>query len=152
MPTTLGQLLGDDSIIAEDKKDTKSSADTPYSFAEAVEQLKLPRGEAPKKGEKKKIVSGLIPMHQMMEKIDISGYSFKRFSRSGMKELLEGLALLPCIRTVVLRDNGIDDDCEREVLELFNITKIKCIDLSNNKMQKLGMMIGKKLKDEVTHI
>lgn len=88
----------------------------------------------------------------MLEKIDISGYRFKRFSRAGMKELLEGLALLPCIRTVVLRDNGINDDCEREVLELFNIPKIKCIDLSKNNMQKLGSLIGKKLRDEVSHI
>lgn len=88
----------------------------------------------------------------MIEKIDLSGFRYKRFSRSAMKELLEGLALLPCIRTLCLRDNGINDDCDREILEIFNITKIKCIDLSNNNMQKLGGMIGKKLRDECTHI
>lgn len=88
----------------------------------------------------------------MLEKIDLSGFRYKRFSRSAMKELLEGLALLPCIRTVCLRDNGITDECDREILELFSITKIKCIDLSKNNMVKLGGMIGKKLKDEVTHI
>ncbi len=88
----------------------------------------------------------------MLEKIDISGFRSKRFSRAGLKELIEGLSLLPCIRSVCLRDNGIDDESEREILEIFNIPKIKCIDLSKNNMQKLGLQIGKKLKDEVNHI
>ena len=66
----------------------------------------------------------------MLEKIDLSGFRHRRFSRAGMKELIEGLALLPCIRSLVLKDNGIDDECEREVLELFNIPKLRCIDLS----------------------
>ena len=61
--------------------------------------------------------------------------------------------MLPCIRTLCLRDNGIDDDCDREILDIFSITKIKCVDLSSNNMQKLGMAIGKKLRDEgITHI
>jgi len=51
-----------------------------------------------------------------------------------------------------LRDNGITDECDREILEIFNIPKIKCIDLSKNNMVKLGGLIGKKLRDEVTHI
>lgn len=88
----------------------------------------------------------------MIEKIELSGFRLKRFSRSAMKELIEGLALLPCIRTLILRDNGITDECEREILEIFNINKIKCIDLSKNNMNKLGAMIGKKLKDDCTHI
>ena len=123
----------------------------PLTFGEAVEFLRLPKGEAPKKGERKKKELSIMP-HHMLEKIDLSGFRYKRFSRSGMKELLEGLALLPCIRTLCLRDNGITDDCDREILDIFNITKIKCIDLSKNNMVKLGGMIGKKLKDEVTHI
>jgi hypothetical protein len=86
----------------------------------------------------------------MLEKIDLSGFRYKKFSRAGFKELLEGLAILPCIRTVCLRNNGITDEYDREVLELFSIVKIKCIDLSKNNMQKLGGMIGKKLKDECT--
>ena len=88
----------------------------------------------------------------MLEKIDLSGFRYKKFSRAGFKELLEGLAILPCIRTVCLRNNGITDEYDREVLELFSIVKIKCIDLSKNNMQKLGGMIGKKLKDECTQI
>jgi len=150
MPTTLGQLLGDDSIIGEEKKEDKSGKDR-QTFGEAIEVLKLPKGEPPKKGEKKKKEISVLP-HHMLEKIDLSGFRHKRFSRSALKELLEGVSLLPCIRAVSLRDNGITDDYDREVLELFSITKVKCIDLSKNNMQKLGGMIGKKLKEECTHI
>lgn len=88
----------------------------------------------------------------MLEKIDLSGFQHRRFSRAGMKELLEGLALLPCIRSLSLRHNGITDEFDREILEIFSIPKIKCIDLSNNLMCKLGAQIGKKLKDECTHV
>ena len=88
----------------------------------------------------------------MIEKIDLSGFRHSRFSRAGMKELLEGLALLPCIRSLSLRNNGITDDFDREILEIFNIPKVKCLDLSFNNMNKLGSMIGKKLKDECNHI
>ncbi len=88
----------------------------------------------------------------MLERIDLSGFKNIRFSRAGLKELVEGLHLLPCIRSVALRGNGIGDDCDREILDILSITKIKCIDLSNNNIGKLGMMIGKKLKDECTHI
>jgi len=59
------------------------------------------------------------PEQLAMEKIDISGYRYKRFTRSALRELVEGISLLPAVRTVVLRDNGITDDCEAEILELF---------------------------------
>lgn len=88
----------------------------------------------------------------MIEKIDLSGFKDRRFSRAAMKELLEGLQLLPCIRTLCLRDNGINDEYDREILEILSIPKIRCLDLSKNKMNKLGGMIGKKLKEECTHI
>ena len=53
----------------------------------------------------------------------------------------------------MLRENGINEDCEAEILELFTITNVKCIDLSKNAIgPRLAGMIGKKLKDEVTHI
>ncbi|CDW87985.1 UNKNOWN [Stylonychia lemnae] len=152
MPSTLGQLLGDDSIVGDDKKSTEpDNLKIPQTFGEAVEFLRLPKGEAPKKGERKKKELTVQP-HHMLEKIDLSGFRHKRFSRSGMKELIEGLQLLPCIRTLCLRNNGITDECDREILEIFSIVKIRCIDLSKNNMVKLGGMIGKKLKDEVTHI
>lgn len=148
MPTTLGQLLGDDSIVGDDKKVEKVEKGT---FGESVENLRLPKGEMLKKGERKKKEISVLP-HQMLEKIDLSGFRHKRFSRAAFKELLEGLNILPCIRTVCLKDNGITDEYDREVLELLGVVKVKCIDLSKNNMQKLGGMIGKKIKEECTHI
>lgn len=119
--------------------------------------MRLPKPDpAAKKGaqvDRKKKDIKISPEHLALEKIDLSGFRTKRFSRAGFKELLEGLYQLPCIRTIILRDNGINEDCEAEVLELFNITTIKCIDLSKNAIgPKLATSIGKKLKDDVTHI
>jgi Leucine-rich repeat (LRR) protein len=88
-----------------------------------------------------------------LERIDLSGFKNKRFSRSGLRELIDGIQNLPCIRTLVLRENGINEDCEGEILEIFTITNIKCIDLSKNAIgPRLAAQIGKKLKDEVQHI
>jgi hypothetical protein len=119
--------------------------------------MRLPKPEAgAKKGapvDRKKKDIKISPEHLALEKIDLSGFRTKRFSRAGFKELLEGLYQLPCIRSIILRDNGINEECEAEVLELFNITTIKCIDLSKNAIgPKLATSIGKKLKDDVTHI
>ena len=60
--------------------------------------------------------------------------------------------LLPCIRSLNLSHNAITDDFDKEVLEIFDMTKIKAIDLSFNHMKQLGMQIGRKLRDEITHI
>ena len=52
-----------------------------------------------------------------------------------------------------MKENGINEDCEQEILEFFSITNIKCIDLSKNAIgPKMASSIGKKLKDEVQHI
>jgi Ran GTPase-activating protein (RanGAP) involved in mRNA processing and transport len=103
-------------------------------------------------GNKKKEIK-LAPEHMALERIDLSGFKHRRFSRSGFRELLDGLYSLPCIRTVILRDNGINEDCETEILDLFSITSVKCIDLSKNSIgPKLAGAIGKKLKDDVSHI
>jgi len=37
-------------------------------------------------------------------------------------------------------------------VQLFEIEKLQYIDLSNNKLVKLGAQIGKKLRDEIQHI
>ena len=103
--------------------------------------------------EKRKKELKISPEHLALELIDLSGFKLRRFSRSGLKDLLDGISNLPCIRTVILRDNGINEDCEVEILDLFNITNVKCIDLSKNAIgPKMASNIGKKLKDEVTHI
>lgn len=158
LPTTIGTLLGDESIIEESFKDKGEDKKVPakgvYSFAEAVELMKFPRPEpGAKKGqqnEKRKKEIRINPEHMALERIDLSGFKDRRFSRSGLRELLEGIQSLPCIRTLVLRENGINEDCEAEILEIFTITNIKCIDLSKNAIgPRLAAQIGKKLKDEV---
>ncbi len=51
MPQSLGTLLGDDSIVAEQKKEeTEEEKKQKQTFGEAVENLRLPRGEPPAKG------------------------------------------------------------------------------------------------------
>ena len=62
-----------------------------------------------------------------------------------------GLDKLPCVKSIVLKNNGIADEHKNEILALFAIKKITKIDLSCNEMQKLGFDIGRRLT-EVTHI
>lgn len=111
------------------------------------------KGQKGGAGDKKRKDIKINPEHLTLEKIDLSGFKNRRFSRAGFRELLEGIQNLPCMRTIVLKDNGINEDCELEILELFSITNVKCIDLSKNAIgPKLASSIGKKLKDEITHI
>ena len=88
----------------------------------------------------------------MIQTINLSGFKDRRISRSGLRELLDGIELLPCIRSLNLSNNGITDDFDKEVLDLFDKPKIKALDLSFNHMRQLGLQIGKKLKDEVFHL
>ena len=54
-------------------------------FTEAVEELRLPKSAlgGGKKGEKKK-KDVKYEAHHIIEKIDLSGFKYKRFSRAGM--------------------------------------------------------------------
>lgn len=88
----------------------------------------------------------------MITVIDLSGFRERRISRSGLRELLDSLELMPCMRSLNLSNNGITDDFDKEVLALFDHSKIKSIDLSFNNLKTLGMQIGKKLRDEIFHI
>ena len=160
LPSTIGQLLGDPSISEEAVQTKELVASLPFSFAEAVEGMRFPRQtvEAGKGGkgaaaDKKKKDLRLNPEHMTLERIDLSGFRDRRFSRTGLRELVDGIQALPCLRAVVLRDNGINDECEAELLDLFSLTNVKCIDLSKNNIgPKLASQIGKKMKDEVTHL
>lgn len=161
LPSTIGQLLGDSSISEEAVK-PKETVASAFSFAEAVEQMRFPRqsGEAGGKAgkgagqdKKNKKELRLNPEHLTLERIDLSGFRDRRFSRTGLRELVDGIQALPCLRALVLRDNGINEDCEAEVLDLFSLVNLKCIDLSKNNIgPRLGAQIGKKMKDEVTHV
>eukprot|EP00351_Strombidinopsis_sp_SopsisLIS2011_P005248 CAMPEP_0116880312 /NCGR_PEP_ID=MMETSP0463-20121206/12218_1 /TAXON_ID=181622 /ORGANISM="Strombidinopsis sp, Strain SopsisLIS2011" /LENGTH=168 /DNA_ID=CAMNT_0004530719 /DNA_START=167 /DNA_END=674 /DNA_ORIENTATION=- len=121
------------------------------NFMEAVEALGLPRPDfnTKNKGPKKSEIS----LTSLLEKIDLSGFVNKRISRAGLNELITGMEQIPCIRTLILRNNGIGDEHAEEILRIFNNRKIKSIDLSQNNMEKLGAYIGRKLRDETcSHI
>ena len=124
------------------------------TFMEAIEDLSLPKPQILPKGARggkaRKEIN--FTREHMIQTIDLSGFSQRRISRSGLRELLDGLELLPCMRSLNLSNNGITDDFDKEVLELFSLTKIKAINLSFNSMKTLGLQIGKKMRDEVTHI
>ena len=82
----------------------------------------------------------------------MSGFKERRISRSGLRELLDGLEILPCIRSLNLSNNGITDEFDKEVLAIFDLSKIKAINLSFNNLKTLALQIAKKLRDEVFHI
>jgi Leucine-rich repeat (LRR) protein len=108
---------------------------------EAIESLNLPKPEIVPKGRRggagRKEIK-LLP-HHLIQTIDLSGFKERRISRSGIRELLDGLELLPCIRSLNLSNNGITDDFDKEILAIFDLHKIKAIDLSFNHMKALGL-------------
>lgn len=59
---------------------------------------------------------------------------------------------LPCIRSVDLSNNKMNDDYDKEILDIFNNKKITAINLSKNMFKKLALAIGRKLKEECVHI
>ena len=154
-------MLGDPSILGTNEKIADSSSDKDkqkkQTFNEAVEALKLPKVEAKEKGKqggnassKKKQLS--FEPHLMITKIDLSGFSHCSISRSSIKELLESVEMLPCLKSLSLRNNGITDEYDKEILAIFDNKQITNVDLSQNLLKKLGLAIGKKLKDECNHI
>ena len=63
-----------------------------------------------------------------------------------------GIDRLVMIKSVSLKNNGICDDHEREILALLSITKVRNVDLSCNNINRLAGHIGRKLRDEITHL
>ena len=127
------------------------------TMMEAIEALNLPKPEVKEKGQRggasrKKEKSIVISPAHAIQVIDLSGFKVGRVSRSAIRELLDGIEQLPAIRSINLRDNGITDDYDKEILALFDVTKIRSIDLSKNCIKKLALQIGKKLRDEIFHI
>jgi hypothetical protein len=152
LPSSIGDILGDPSIKGDNKlvdmedelydqdlRKGRIAAETlqkPLTFFEAVESLRLPRSEDVPEGKRgardKKAVSLTILPHHMITKIDLSGFKNLRFSKAGLQELVHGVDRLPCIRSVSLKNNGICDDHDKEILALMSITKVKSLDLSCN--------------------
>lgn len=122
------------------------------TFFEAVEALKLPKPSEDGDKKKKKGPMTVFSEHQLLTRIDLSGFKNLRFSKAGMQDLVGGISNLPCIRAIILRHNGIGDEHEKEVLQLLSVTKLRAVDLSHNEIENLGGKIGRKLRDEVTHL
>lgn len=118
----------------------------------AIENLHLPKPPTVEKGKPAKAKKDIsFAREHMITSINLSGF-FKSCSRMSLLQLLDGIELLPCMRSLSLKNNGITDDFEKEVLKIFENKKLVAVDLSQNQMgPKLGFLIGKSLKD-CTHI
>ena len=114
-------VVQEDEKFDENARKGRIAAETlkkPLTFFEAVEALKLPismDGEEKKKVKKQSIPSKLDE-HTMLQKIDLCGFKHLRFSKAGLQELMSGIINLPCIRAVSLKNNGICDEHEKEIL------------------------------------
>ena len=86
-----------------------------------------------------------------LTRIDLCGFKYLRFSRAGLKELVDGITNMPQIRTLKLKNNGIGDEHEKEILSLLGIKTLRNLDLSCNNICKLAGPIGRKIRDEATH-
>jgi hypothetical protein len=117
-----------------------------------LEALKLPKPAPVEKGkqkDRKKEIS--FAPHHMITKIDLSSL-FASITPMGMRQMLEGAAELPCLRSLNLSNNRMDDEYEKEICSIFDNKKIAAIDLSKNLLKKTAASIGRKLKDECTHV
>jgi Ran GTPase-activating protein (RanGAP) involved in mRNA processing and transport len=87
-----------------------------------------------------------------IEKINISGYKRKGFDKEGLKELVRGMQYLVRIREIILRENGIGDDCSEEIGELLRNLDIRCLDLSSNNLAKQSAQVMAQTLAETSHL
>lgn len=132
----------------------------PMTFLEAVHSLNLPRpslvggkkkrvGAAPRKKGKG---GGRYKEYAHIKVVELSGFAGKGVTRSALKELINGISLLPNISVLKLTKNDLSDDYIEEIESIFELTHIKSIDLSGNLFKRIGDVIGPRLKDEWIHI
>ena len=150
LPTSLGQLLGDPSILGSGtvhEEETKA----PPTFNQQIDALNLPKPPSNDKRQANRKKDVKFEAHHMIAKINMSNCAYS-ISRMGMRQLVDGIDLLPCMRSLNLSGNMLTDDYEKEILSIFDNKRIVAIDLSKNLFKKLGMQIGKKLKDECQQV
>ncbi len=101
----------------------------------------------------RKLPKSIIRKFEFLEMVNLCDFKYRGFTRAALRELVSGIEMLPCIRTVVLRHNGITDDCLPELTDLLSVNRIKSIDLSQNELERAGgREIARKLKEEVTNL
>jgi len=114
--------------LPKKKPDTKGGARGQAGSAASIGRSAQVGTSNPKRGgattgiKKKKETSTNFdeknPYH-MVEKLDLSDFRGRGFSRAGLREFLEGIEDMRCLSTVILRNNGINDDFVEELGNLY---------------------------------
>jgi len=88
------------------------------------------------------VLGAKVKLYEKIERVELSGFNGRGVTWSAMKELIEGISLLPNIKKLTLKNNGINDDFIEEIVQIFELEKLISIDLSSNNIQKVGDVIG----------
>lgn len=78
------------------------------------------------------------PFH-LIETIDLSGYASRNFNRMGFKDLLDSIQDVKTLKSLNLKNNGIDDSYVDELKFIITNTSISVLDLSNNEIGPKGI-------------
>jgi Leucine Rich repeat len=74
-------------------------------------------------------------------------------NKASLKELIEGIKYIQCLRILDLSFCNLNDELEEEIAEIFSIEKLEFINLKSNHLsKKSAITIGKKLKEFKNHI
>jgi hypothetical protein len=74
-------------------------------------------------------------------------------NKASLKELIEGIKNIQCLRILDLSFCHLSDELEEEIAEIFSIEKLEFINLKSNFLsKKVAITIGKKLKEFKNHI
>lgn len=93
-----------------------------------------------------------LKSYEKIEVVELSGFHGWGVTRAALKELIDGVNLLPNVKMIKLWNNGLNDDFVEEIEQIFEIDKIKSIDLQGNTLMKVGDVIGQKMKEKIKHI
>lgn len=145
-----------------DKMEIVVSEDSQLTFLQAVHSFNLPRpamialqykkrrgGTNPKA---KNPLGSKLKDYEKIEVVELSGFQGRGVTRAALKELIEGINLMPNVKMLKLKNNGLTDDFVEEIEQIFEMEKLKSIDLSCNNFIKVGDVIGQKMKEKIKHI
>jgi len=80
--------------------------------------------------------------YEKIEVVELSGFQGRGVTRAALKELIEGINLMPNVKMLKLKNNGLTDDFVEEIEQSFEMEKLKSIDLSCKNFIKVGDVIG----------
>ena len=111
----------------------------------------LPNSEILRKGSKLKKIrittfNEMNPLH-MVECISLPNFANRGFSKAVLRELIEGIKEMRCLKRIDLSNNGISLACQEEVCELFANSRLIHINLSKNNMnEQLAQAFASKIQ------